>query len=238
MTPHNRSLGARVASWVEFKMAAQLFRDEPPSGVFKRFIARTKSNYLSKTEDSTSLTDISSFFREIERSVDVLEDKYKSKSRYKDVQQLVETKGMVCRCLAKIHSKIISRLRSTPNTASPWMGDFTMDVPIEVFSVISKRIISRNNFGHIYKETDACINVNFTDKKKAVFMFDKLNLEGTVCAKDQLLVKYAKPSVSPERCEVIVSVDMPFKLTFYKNKEVLSVHFHYGYWNENDIPQH
>ena len=163
MTPHNRSLGGRIALWVEFKMAAELFRDEPPSVVLKRFIARTKSNYLCKRDDSTTLADISSFFREIERSVDIIEKKYQSKSRYKDVQQLVETQGMVCRCLAKIHSKIISRLHSTPNIGSPWMGDFTLDVPREVFSVIFEHIISRNNFGHIYKETDACINVKFTD---------------------------------------------------------------------------
>ena len=238
ITPHNRSLEARVAFWVKSNMAAQLLRDEPPRELFRRFISRTKSDYQCKTDDPTAVTDISLFFREIENSVNILEEKYQSRSRYKQVQQLVETQGMVCRYLAKMHGKIISRLRSTPTTSSPWMGDFSLDIPREIFCVISEQIICRNNFGHLYKETNACINVNVFDKKKAVFIFEKQNLDGIVCGKEHILVKLESQPESPERCEVIVSEEKPLKFIFHKNKELLSIHFHYGYWNDHDIPQH
>jgi hypothetical protein len=65
-----------------------------------------------------------------------------------------------------------------------------MDVPQEVFDVIAEHIVRRNSFGHIYNEAAACITIEFTNRKKAVFVFDKINLEGTVCAKENILVKF------------------------------------------------
>ena len=41
-----------------------------------------------------------------------------------------------------------------------------------------------------------------------------------------------------ERCEVIVSNEKPLELKFHKKNEVLTVKFHYGYWNMDSMPQH
>jgi hypothetical protein len=76
MTPHIRSLGECIALWVKSKMAAKLFREEPPSTVIKRFLSRTKLNYMVKTDETSSLQYISSFFREVESSLEVIEEKY------------------------------------------------------------------------------------------------------------------------------------------------------------------
>jgi len=40
-----------------------------------------------------------------------------------------------------------------------------------------------------------------------------------------------------ERCEVIVLDEKPLELKFHKKNEVLTVKFHYGYWNMDGVPQ-
>lgn len=148
--------------------------------------------------------------------MDIIEEKYKSKPRYNNVQQLVEVKAMPGKNLQQnykstsIYSKYCISLDRR----------FYLDVPKEIFNVISEHIIRRNNYGHIYKETNACISVNFTDRIKAIFVFDKQTMECTICAKYQLLVKYFSAPISPERCEVVISEELPLKITFYKNNEV------------------
>ena len=41
-----------------------------------------------------------------------------------------------------------------------------------------------------------------------------------------------------ERCGVIVSAEKPLELKFHKKNEVLTVKFHYEYWNMSGVPQH
>lgn len=115
-----------------------------------------------------------------------------------------------------------------------------MDVPMEVFAIVSKNIVQHNNFGHKFHETNCCITIEFTDRRKAVFVFDRLNLEGILIPKKNLLVKYfhQEKDESLERCEIVISSTKPMKLKFYKNTETLSDHFHYGYWNECGVTQH
>ena len=52
--------------------------------------------------------------------------------------------------------------------------------------------------------------------------------------------KFLKKQINheQERCEVIVSDEKPLELKFHKNNEVLTVKFHYGYWNMDGVPQH
>lgn len=98
---------------------------------------------------------------------------------------------MVINALKKIHKKIIQRLHTTPSMATPWKGEFTLDLPQEVFSVILDHIhvIQQNSYGHEYKETDAVTDVQFTQLRKALFVFDKMNLEGDLIVKEELLKK-------------------------------------------------
>ncbi len=56
--------------------------------------------------------------------------------------------------------------------ATPWKGEFTLDLPQEIFRVNLNHIIQRNSYGHEYKETGAVIDVQFTQLRKALFVFN------------------------------------------------------------------
>ena len=71
--------------------------------------------YTSKTDNSTQLKQIWSFYCQFEEAGDTLEAKYisnVSRNKYREIEQLLPSKGMVLRILKKIHDKIIRRLRS------------------------------------------------------------------------------------------------------------------------------
>ena len=221
-------------------MADCPFKENPPSREINKLLQQSKGRYTSQTSNTTHLRDISRFYSEVEAAVAAIEQKYTT-TRSREVHQLLQSQGMVIRTLQKLHNKISRRLRSRPNLANPWRGDFTIDVAREVFNVISCHIIQSNNFGHQFKETSACIDVAITDTRKALFIFNKMNLDGVLIARDDLLKKYYGGSSTDEtleRCEVVVSQAKPFSLKYHKNTEVLSVHFFYGYWNQYGIPQH
>ena len=80
------------------------------------------------------------------------------------------------------------------------------------------------------------VNVEVTRINKAVFIFDKMNIEGELIAKDDLLKK--KPTKNNGRWEVIVYNSKPLKFRYNKNSEVLSVNFYYVFWNKHGVPQH
>ena len=221
-------------------MADRLFKENPPSREINKVLQQSMGQFMSQTDNATCLRDISRFYSEVEAAVAAIEEKYTT-ARGREVHQLLRSQGMVLRTLKKIHDKISRRLRSTPNIANPWRGDFTIDVPREVFNVISCHVIQSNNFGHQFKETSACIDIAITDERKAIFTFNKMNLDGVLISRDDLLRKYFGSSSADnplERCEVIVGQTTPLSLKYYKNSEVLSVHFFYGYWNHYGIPQH
>ena len=138
---------------------------------------------------------------------------------------------MVLRMLTKIHGKIIRRLRSKPSLATPWKGDFTMDVPFEVFEVTLRHIIQSNNFGHRFQETPAYIKVSITDTRKAVFIFNKMNADCVIVSHAKLLKRSLGISDELERCQAAISEEKPLVLKYHKNNEVLSVYFCCGYWN-------
>ena len=65
-----------------------------------------------------------------------------------------------------------------------------------------------------------------------MFIVDKMNLEGDLIAKAELLKKnFSGKEVAAERCEVVITESKPMALKYHKNSEVLSASFHYGYWN-------
>ena len=171
-------------------MAECLFKENPSSREINRFLRRNKGRYTSQRDNSTQLRQISSFYSQLEVAVDTLEAKYTSnvsRSKDREIQQLLPSQGMVLQMLKKIHDKIIRRLRSTPSLATPWRGDFTIDRPLEVFEVALRHIIQSNNFGHRFDETAAHIKVSITVMRKAVFIFNKINVDCVIVSRAKLL---------------------------------------------------
>lgn len=222
-------------------MADRLFIENPPSRQINIFLRQNMKEYLSQTDNPAHFSDISRFYSEVEAAVATIEGKYiTSRTReLREIQQLVQSQGMVLRTLRKIHDKITRRLRSTPNLAKPWRDNFTIDVPREVFNVILCHIIQSNNIGHEFTETAAYIVIAITEMREAVFIFDLMNLDGVLISRDDLLKKrFGSSRETLERCEVFVSQAKPFTVKYHKNTEVLSVHFYYGYWNQHGFPRH
>ena len=114
-----------------------------------------------------------------------------------------------------------------------------MDVPLDVFEVTLHHVIQSNNFGHRFEETPAYIKVFITDTRKAVFIFNKMNVDCVIVSRAKLLKRSLGIFRNElERCEVVISEEKPLVLKYHKNNEVLSVYICYGYWNQYDIPQH
>lgn len=69
-----------------------------------------------------------------------------------------------------------------------------------------------------------------------------MNQDGTLVSQDHLLEKClgncAGGVHAVERCEVVVCWEKPMRCKYYHNTEVLSVNFHYSYWNQFRVPQH
>ena len=115
-----------------------------------------------------------------------------------------------------------------------------MEIPKQIFSVIFEEIINHNGYGHESRETAACIEVNVSEMKKAVFIFRHINTERDIIAKEEILKKKLKSSNydSSDKCEVVAGPSTLLKFNHSQNTEVLSVQFFYGYWNAYGVPQH
>ena len=161
------------------------------------------------------------FFSELESAAESLQDKFCQQSRFEKVHiKLLPSAGMVAKGLRKMHQKIIRRLHVKPKLAKPWFGEFVMDMPSEVFSCLSEGIIQRTNFGHKFIESNAQLIFKIKDIQKANYLFARMDIDGAEVDRD------------------IVTEDKPMELKFNKSSEVLMVTFHYGYWNQDGIPQH
>ena len=154
-----------------------LFKRNPPRTQINRSLSRNKHDNFAQTNNATTHQDIFRFYKELDEALAILDEKYSSQppNKRRRIQRLVWTRGMVVNALQRIHLKICRRLRSSPTLATPWRGDFTMDIPTQVFSVIFEEIIKHNGYGHESNETAACIEVNVTEKKKALFIFHHIN---------------------------------------------------------------
>lgn len=199
-------------------------------------LQRAKSDCLSKISTGDGIKKVSDFFRELDGAVGVLDHKYNERSRDREIQRLLPSQGMVARALRKIHIKIIRRLSSRPRLANPWIGEFTVDMPKEVMECISKNILDRTNFGHEFSETNSQLFYKIIDFRKAKYLFRRMDIDGVEVELQNILKKQINRE--QERCEVIVSDEKPLELKFHKKNEILTVKFHYGYWNMDGVPQH
>lgn len=203
-------------------------------------LQRAKSECLSQTSNGDGIGKVSAFFHELEVAVEVLEDKFSSRSTFANVQRLLPARGMLARALRKAHQKIVRRLNTRPKLANPWLDEFTMDMPEEVFSCLSKDLMARTNYGHQTTETNTVVKHKITHIRKARYLFARMDLDGSEVERESILKKPIKNALddSLERCEVVVSEEKPLELNFHKKNEVLTVKFHYGYWNASGVPQH
>ena len=141
-------------------------------------LQRAKSDCLSKISTGDGIKKVSDFFRELDGAVGVLDHKYNERSRDREIQRLLPSRGMVARALRKIHIKIIRRLSSRPRLANPWLGEFTVDMPKEVLECISKNILDRTNFGHEFSETNSQLFYKIIDFRKAKYLFRRMDIDG------------------------------------------------------------
>ena len=205
---------------------------------FVQLLFRQKRNCLDKFSTGEVIRRVNGFFSELELSAaESLQDKFCQQSRFEKVHiKLLPSAGMVAKGLRKMHQKIIRRLHVKPKLAKPWFGEFVMDMPSEVFSCLSEGIIQRTNFGHKFIESNAQLIFKIKDIQKANYLFPRMDIDGAEVDRDSLLKKEFQDSL--ERCEDIVTEDKPMELKFNNSYEVLMVTFHYGYWNQDGIPQH
>lgn len=117
-----------------------------------------------------------------------------------------------------------------------------MDVPQEVFDLIYRKIVHSNNFGHQSRERPACTDIEITDRRKAIFILNKLNQDGILISRDHLLRKYLGKCAGGvhalERCGVVVCGEKPMRFKYHYNTDVLSVNSHYSYCNQFGVPRH
>ena len=86
--------------------------------------------------------------------------------------------------------------------------------PLEAFEVTLRHIIQSNNFGHRFQETPAYIKVSITDTRKAVFIFNKMNVDCVIVSRAKLLKRSLGISDELERCEVVISEEKPLVLKY------------------------
>ena len=199
-------------------------------------LQRAKSDCLRQITSGDGIKKVNDFFKELDLAMGVLDNKFSQCSRDSNIQRLLPARGMVARALRKIHAKIIHRLSSRPKLANPWVGEFTVDIPMEVLLSISKDILDRTNFGHEFSETNTQLFYKINDFRKARHSFKRMDIDGADVDLGNIFKKALNSEI--ERCGVIVSAEKPLELKFHKKNEVLTVKFHYEYWNMSGVPQH
>ena len=189
-----------------------------------------------KTQSECDELFIDNVYKELETLMETVFKKHDGSTpkNRKKCHQIVDIFPMASRILVKIHEAINRRLRRTPTTSSPYFCSFKQEVQNEVFDCIWKQI-EQNGFGHSSTSTNSCVTVLFTDKRKAVYLMNTVNDNGIVLDKSMLFVKeFEDESVA----EVLFSEDKPFTFKYSFKMEVLTISFHYGYWNSFGVPQH
>lgn len=152
-------------------------------------LQRTKTDCLSEILTGNGIKKVNDFFKELDDAVGVLEHKYSQCSRDSNIQRLLPFRRMVARALRKVHSKIIRRLSSRPKLANPWLGEFTVDMPMEVFECISKDILDWTNFGHEFSETNTQMFYKIIDFRKAKRLFTRMDIDGAEVDQENILKK-------------------------------------------------
>lgn len=174
-------------------------------------------------------------FKELDGLMETVFEKHSELITHKECHEIVDMWPMTRRFLQKLHEGIYRRLRSTPTSSSPYYCSFTREVPKEIFNIMWKRIINNNSFGNTVNKTPCRITITITDKRKAVYLFNRMNKDGIIIEKEKLLKREFPDSGV---AEVLISQTQPLIMKFSLNTEVLSLNYSYGYWNSFGVPQH
>ena len=115
----------------------------------------------------------------------------------------------------------------------PWQVIVEDRLPRELFNVLDS-LVSRTNFGVITlkKRRKNCLFA-FTKERHARKVFNDLT--------DQQLVKenfLARKIKGNKRVEAILSEEKQFGIKYSYDKEIITIDFCYGFWNEHGWPQH
>ena len=122
-------------------------------------------------------------FKEFSVLMETVFEKHDGLLTHTECHEIVDIWPMTRRCLQKLHQSILRRLRSTPTSPSPYYCSFTREVPKEVFNIIWKRIICNYSFGHTVNITTCRITATTSDKRKATYLFNRMNQDGIVTEK-------------------------------------------------------
>lgn len=104
-------------------------------------INQVKSPYYREATTTNKLRKVDSFFGGLESCVGVLEENAFENDRFQGVQQLLPSHRMVVNVPCKLHNRIIRLPRPTLRLADPWSGEFSLDLPMVLFTTILTEII-------------------------------------------------------------------------------------------------
>jgi len=204
----------------------------------KREIRATLTNWKLSvhSQDKKEETFVGNVFQELDGLMEMIFKKHDgSCGNNSQCHRVLDCWPMTRRCIEKLHDCIYRRLRYPPTTASPFFATFSREVPREIFDIILKDIMERNGFGHTVKTTPARVSITITDKRKAVYFFNRINSNGVVTPKAKLLQKEFSDGGF---AKVLISQEAPMIMRYSLNSEMLMISFYYGYWNSFDVPQH
>jgi hypothetical protein len=120
---------------------------------------------------------------------------------------------------------------------SPWKVIMDISIPSEVFSII-KDMVLVTNYGLYYHETKRKPKkfvIAFTSHVRVRNLF--LQLMNSGMPKENFLLRKIKRK-DRKRIEIFVSEEKQFGMIYNSQKEMISIDFHYGFWNEHGFPQH
>ena len=105
-----------------------------------------KRDFYAKQTTSTIERPPAVIVRYINIHAEHLDVKYNGNNRYYAADCFVNSRPIFARLMSKFHSKILWRLRPNANISNPCCGEFTHDVPFEVWDVVFTGDIC--SFGH------------------------------------------------------------------------------------------
>lgn len=102
----------------------------------------------------------------------------------------------------------------------------------ELFQIL-EAIVSRKNFEVVADRTRKNCVFAFTSRNRVRKVFSDCTDQNL--SKNTFLKRKIKGN---KRVEAIISSEKQFGIKYSYKKELITIDFHYGYWNEHDWPQH
>ena len=120
------------------------------------------------------------------------------------------------------------RMRQKPNGRNPWKINFSRNLPFEVFELLKVKCELAN--GHVSGTKRKSI-IHFTNAENV----ERLMKHGKIKPKEELLRKVFK---NKDYGVLNCRKDRPFTISYSFTREVISLSFFYGVFNEFGIPKH